>query len=228
LKELKNIWENNVQDEGYETLEQFWIEYLETIPKAKENFLKFVKSLGKGSFLKELEVDFLQQYLAFQRRDPDQVLLMKDSVFLSDDAYENFIKTLHLEKEFPTRGRITNRRKEWNKLISSFLQVKNIIGINGVEINLKQVLKFIFLAAEDKKNEGTAIPKTVQMKLSLDGRMIGGKHSVVIGIIPLNLPGFKIHSVHSVFPLILYEGNENYDTLKKVTGDLIKDMEESM
>ena len=63
------------------------------------------------------------------------------------------------------------------------------------------------------------IPRTIDYKLSIDGSNLGSRNCELVTLTPMNL-GYNPNSLHSIFPLMLYEGKERREDLKAVLSPL--------
>jgi hypothetical protein len=120
----------------------------------------------------------------------------------------------------PSLRKVKDARKHWNLLVEKYLGLQPTMM--GKQVSLENVLKLILLMAQ--YNNIGPIPNKLQLKLTLDGRMIGGKSQVLVGIIPLNL-GYNVQSEKSTFPLMIINGSDqDLKLLESSTKSLVEEL----
>ncbi len=127
----------------------------------------------------------------------DDIIFIKDRIFMSDAAYFEFYNTLDLNNVFPSNTSLLSEK------------VRDMFELqptdDGYDYSIEQMVKFIIL--QSLKEENT-IPVRIKWKLALYARNIGYGQTVVC-MIPLNMMLFTTQSVSSVFYISLFEGDED-------------------
>lgn len=63
----------------------------------------------------------------------------------------------------------------------------------------------------------------MELKLTLDGRLIAGKGQVLLGVIPLNT-NLLVQSCYSTFSLLLIEADESNSILQQECKNILQEM----
>jgi hypothetical protein len=96
--------------------------------------------------------------------------------------------------------------------------------LHGTKVFLTAVMELaVELAMPHFKKTHTRPPKNLQFKITLDGRPLGGRDQVAVGLVPL-FGDFKAQSAASVLPLLLFSGRETKHNLKEALTPLAADM----
>src|SRR5690554_1161649 len=95
--------------------------------------------------------------------------------------------------------------------------------MKGICVQMSNTINFICRIAGTLENASILQNEfeQLQLKITLDGKICGGKSQVLFGLIPLNSV-LKVHSPFSSFLIALYEGKESKSELQQVC-DILKD-----
>jgi hypothetical protein len=182
---------------------------------------EFIHNFDDGALLQKLIDKDIATKLK-QKQSVEKILLLKDKSYLSDVGYHEWRTGLNINNLLPSLYAIKNTRQIWNNVISKYLDLNFLENYLGVEVQLQKILSLILTLGEQKlKFTQESLSNILKYKIAFDGRFVGGKEQVLLGLVPLNL-GFKVQSAQSVFPLILWEGTENLDQLQDNTINVIK------
>lgn len=168
--------------------------------------------------IEELKEEWKAEGKSEFERSAEEILFIKDQVSLSDDAYLKTRKALGFKEILPPLSQVLDSRKKWNEVVSDNLSLVEIDSLNGYKVSLAGVISLIlrsFPIIEDTT--------VLQLKLSFDGRVLGKRHEVLVGVIPLNTTA-KVQSPFSVYPIALFEGKETLENMKIACSSLIDEM----
>ena len=187
-----------------QTFSELIMDYALCVPK---RMINIIYEIGSGSFIYSLYRKYGRKTKhELSEEEVDEVVQLKDESFLSDEGYKTWIGGRMWRKFFPSLSAVKLRRTLWNKVTLIYIRMTSTKTdkYSGKQIPVEVAMDIIQRRCLLKKKRR---PKVLKFKLTLDGRLVGGRSEVLVGVIPMNL-GFKVHSPHSVFPVQLTAGDE--------------------
>lgn len=188
----------------------FLLQYCQDNPEVLD---KLLEDTGRMDKLKE---EWKKEGKMELERSAEEVLVLKDETCISDTAYHALRKSLGFKDILPSLNQLRRCRTEWNGTVTQHLSMEKIPLLKGYRVSLRNVIPFILANFPANGN-------VLQLKLSFDGRICGGRHQVLVGVIPLNTTA-KVHSPFSVYPLALFEGKEDLENMKIACSSLIEEI----
>lgn len=110
-----------------------------------------------------------------------------------------------------------------NERIFNYLQITPTTF--GYKTSLESTIRLmLILSSQQVEQAGIDSLNVLKLKLTLDGRPMGGKEQVLVGIIPLNT-SLVVQSWKSTFPLLLFNATETIDNIQTECQSLIKELD---
>ncbi len=111
-------------------------------------------------------------------------------------------------------AQITNK---YNHAVVRELEIKPIADVMGFCCDISKLLSkvvSVHLKEIERYNKTnvpycTFVPSTLEVKLTMDGRRIGNKKSVVLSLVPMNLSTFNPQNRESNFVICIWSGDEH-------------------
>lgn len=197
-------------------LVQLWFEKRD----GRDDFLAFAENIVQRN--KKIELQLQSLLSAKKIVTPDDIIFVRDRIFLSDSAYFDFYNTTNLNSLFPSSTICSKRRSMWNGIVKERFHMQPLPDGHSCSV---EVLLELFVALSMKEKKPIASDK-LRIKISLDGRNIAFGQ-VALSITPLNIPIFKTQAPSSAFCFAILEGSEskelvadNVDVLMHEINDL--------
>ncbi len=130
---------------------------------------------------------------------------------MSDAAFQLWRRACpkDIAVRMPSLNDIKRIRKELNEDIEQELGMKHEDGnFASCSVVVGECVDYLFRLHTSNFPE-MEIPNDVILKLSYDGRANGGIDEVMVGIVPMNLPGLPNQSGYSTFPLGIFQAKES-------------------
>ncbi len=172
----------------------------------REQFFEFVQNvLHRNQKLQKQ----LQALIARKKvLTADDIIFVRDRIFLSDCAYFEFYNTMNMNELFPSSTCCANRRSEWNTRVKEHFNIGHLP--DGFQCSIEAILEVLIGLA---RKENDSLPDTIKIKLSIDGRNISFGQ-VAVSMTPLNIPTFKSQAPSSVFCIAILNGSETADIVQ--------------
>ena len=158
----------------------------------------------------------LLEYLTL---NSDEALLLKENMMVSYVGWNEMRNEAHMQ-HLPGATALKDLAKTYNKHLETELGFNPVADGKGYGVDILKLHKWMidraivlgFLLPN-------RIPRTIDYKLSIDGSNLGSRNCELVALTPMNL-GYNPNSLHSIFPLMLYEGKERRDDLNAVLSPL--------
>ena len=168
-----------------------------------------------GTIVNTWQDEGTKTFMEYLAMHDDECLLLKDQMMISYEKWDHMRKVMH-------RGDLTGATpmkklaKFYNELIKDELGLKKIEGVNGYMVNMEKIIPWMVdIALANGQITESEVPEVIKIKISLDGSNMGSREAELVGVTPMNL-GFNPQSYNSIFPIMLYEGKETREDLKKM------------
>jgi hypothetical protein len=135
--------------------------------------------------------------------------MMRDSIKMSDVAYQKLINTLRDLKlcQLPSLAKMSAFRQVLNELLGSDVETRPTVGMNGVQVRL---LPFLRKRVQEAVTLALIRPEALsqlQILIQGDGSSFSkSKGCVMIGIKILNIDHRTMHQVQNFHPVMLLDG----------------------
>jgi hypothetical protein len=233
-------WESYKEDTQYRKIKALHPKILEVCTNDGVPFQEYLKSqvdpvelctywgLNKKQVQRNHLINCLQgsSYSKAKKLSPAAGLYWKDVLLLSDLAYFTLRKVWNLQEILPSLESVKAERKKYNYLVDQDLKLDQSITDRwekGWAVTLDSVIHCICNVLRKYKQKHSIL----ELKISLDGRILAGKQQILVGVIPiLRNKSIKGHSSKLVFPLMLVECPENEKNVDKLLDSLKIQLEE--
>ncbi|XP_031563017.1 uncharacterized protein LOC116298634, partial [Actinia tenebrosa] len=185
-------------------------------------------AVGEKKGLRELFLPETYDRLLKSMRVPDWVLLyFKLQTKLPDDAWQTLLNLTHLGRSgnsldnavLLTKNQIKAIKKMIFNIIKSTLKITELetdFPSCGVDLN-----SVLIWAIREQRLYGADTPH-MEFNIKIDGRPLGGKDQIAVGIVPIDFAKKSPESALSVYPVAIANCKEERSNMKQLIGMLNK------